>query len=131
MNKIKLFDKIWRVLPADAVRDAARGDPRDCLAGQPADRHPDGLDLQPVHLWGLAFQIVVVVMLGFVFWLWLLSVYPAASVAAFSFLGPVFGVFFGWALLGEEIGFPVLIALVCVAAGLFLINRPAQVPQKV
>ena len=88
-------------------------------------------DLQPIHLWGLAFQIVVVVTMGFVFWLWLLSVYPAASVAAFSFLGPVFGVFFGWALLGEEIGLPVLAALVCVAAGLFLINRPAQVPQKV
>ena len=88
-------------------------------------------DLQPIHLWGLAFQIVVVVTFGFVFWLWLLSVYPAASVAAFSFLGPVFGVFFGWALLGEEIGLPVLAALICVAAGLFLINRPAQVPQKV
>lgn len=88
-------------------------------------------DLEPIHLWGLAFQIVVVVTLGFAFWLWLLSIYPAASVAAFSFLSPVFGVLFGWALLGEKIGVPILIALVLVALGLVMINRPAQVPQKV
>lgn len=88
-------------------------------------------DLQPIHLWGLAFQIIVIVTLGFAFWLWLLSIYPAASVAAFSFLSPVFGVFFGWALLGERIGTPVIVALTLVAAGLVLINRPVQVPQKV
>ena len=88
-------------------------------------------DLAPIHLWGLAFQVVVVVTLGFAFWLWLLSIYPAASVAAFSFLSPVFGVFFGWALLDEHVGWPVLVALMLVAAGLILINRPAQVPQNV
>ena len=88
-------------------------------------------ELEPIHLWGLAFQIVVVVTLGFAFWLWLLSIYPAASVAAFSFLSPVFGVFLGWVLLGEEIGLPILVSLALVAAGLVLINRPAQVPQKV
>lgn len=88
-------------------------------------------DLEPIHLWGLAFQIVVIVTLGFAFWLWLLSIYPAASVAAFSFLSPVFGVFFGWALLGESIGPPILVALGLVCAGLVLINRPVQVPQKV
>lgn len=88
-------------------------------------------ELAPIHLWGLAFQIVVVVTLGFAFWLWLLSIYPAASVAAFSFLSPVFGVFFGWALLDEHVGWPVLVALVLVASGLVLINRPDQVPQKV
>lgn len=48
-------------------------------------------DLAPVHLWGLGFQIVVVVSAGFMFWLWLLSIYPASSVASFSFLTPVFG----------------------------------------
>lgn len=88
-------------------------------------------ELEPIHLWGLAFQIVIIVTFGFVFWLWLLSIYPAASVAAFSFLSPVFGVFFGWWLLDEEVGLPVLVALGLVALGLYLINRPSQVPQKV
>lgn len=89
-------------------------------------------DLAPIHLWGLAFQIVLVVSGGFIFWLWLLSLYPAASVASFSFLSPIFGVLLGWLLLGEEIGASILSALVLVALGLILINRkPRQVPQKV
>ena len=88
-------------------------------------------ELAPIHLWGLAFQIVVVAALGFGFWLWLLSIYPAASVAAFSFLSPIFGVAFGWLLLGEALGPAVRVSLVLVCAGLILINRPSHVPQKV
>ena len=41
-------------------------------------------DLEPIHLWGLAFQIVIMVSAGFSFWLWLLTIYPAASVAALT-----------------------------------------------
>ncbi len=90
-------------------------------------------DLEPIHYWGLAFQIVILVSGGFVFWLWLLSIYPAASVAAFSFLAPIFGVAFGWLLLGEPLGPALLGALALVALGLWLMNRPPnrQVPQKV
>lgn len=81
-------------------------------------------DLAPIHLAGLAFQIVVVVSAGFIFWLWLLSVYPASGVASFSFLSPVLAVGLGWLLLGEEIGATLILALCLVAAGLILINRP-------
>ncbi|SIO23898.1 Permease of the drug/metabolite transporter (DMT) superfamily [Rhodovulum sp. ES.010] len=90
-------------------------------------------DLAPVHLWGLGFQTVVIVSFGFVAWLWLLARYPAAGVASFSFLTPVFGVGLGWALLGERVGPAILGSLALVAAGLVLINRPrrGQVPQKV
>jgi drug/metabolite transporter (DMT)-like permease len=63
---------------------------------------------------------------GFSFWLWLLSIYPPASVAAFSFLAPVFGVLLGWWLLDEPLGAPIIVALVLVCAGLVLINRPAR-----
>ncbi|MHA7888163.1 DMT family transporter [Roseicyclus sp.] len=79
-----------------------------------------------IHWGALAFQIVVIVSAGFLFWLWLLSIYPAASVAAFSFLSPVFGVLLGWSLLGEQVGWEIIAALVLVAAGLILINRPAR-----
>lgn len=87
--------------------------------------------LEPIHLWGLAFQIVIMVSAGFSLWLWLLTIYPAASVAAFSFLAPVFGVLLGWWLLDEPLGAPIILALALVSMGLILINRPAQVPQKV
>ena len=79
---------------------------------------------------GLTFQILLV-SFGFPLWIWLLSLYPPSGVASFSFLGPVFGVILGWGLLGEEISPQIIAALVLVAFGLVLINRPAQVPQKV
>jgi drug/metabolite transporter (DMT)-like permease len=81
-------------------------------------------DFAPIHAWGLAFQIVVIVTAGFVFWLWLLTIYPAASVAAFSFLSPIFGVLFGWALLGEAVGVGILGPLALVSLGLWIMNRP-------
>ncbi len=81
--------------------------------------------------------LVAVSSLGFLFWLWLLTIYPASGVAAFGFLAPVFGVALGWGLLGEEVGPSILVAGALVVAGLVLVNRPArpaaaaQVPQKV
>ena len=83
-------------------------------------------DLAPIHLFGLAFQIVVVVSAGFIFWLWLLSIYPASGVASFSFLSPVLSVGLGWLLLGEEVGPELIGALVLVAIGIVLINRPRR-----
>ncbi|GFE51739.1 multidrug DMT transporter permease [Roseobacter cerasinus] len=80
-------------------------------------------DLQPVHVAGLLFQIVAVASLGFLAWLWLMSIYPAASVASFSFLSPVFAVILGWLLLGEQVSLKVWVALALVAAGITLINR--------
>ncbi len=83
-------------------------------------------ELEPVHLWGLGFQIVVVVSAGFIFWLWLLSIYPASSVASFSFLTPIFGVFMGWLMLGETLSPSLILSLVLVAGGILLVNRPVR-----
>jgi drug/metabolite transporter (DMT)-like permease len=82
-------------------------------------------DPSPIHWAGLGFQIVAVVSAGFLFWFWLLTIYPASSVAAFAFLSPIFGVGLGWLILGEPVGPGILVALVLVCAGLVLINRPA------
>ena len=84
-------------------------------------------DLMPIHLVGLLFQTVVVVTIGFVSWFWLMTIYPASGVASFSFLSPIFGVFFGWAILNEEVGAATIGAILLVAIGIFLINRPRRV----
>jgi drug/metabolite transporter (DMT)-like permease len=86
-------------------------------------------DLTAWHLAGLMFQVVVVVSAGFIFWLWLLSIYPPASVASFSFLTPIFGLGLGWLLLDEPIGPGILGAAALVAVGIILINR-RPVPAK-
>jgi drug/metabolite transporter (DMT)-like permease len=75
------------------------------------------------HLAGLAYQIVAVASFGFLFWVFLIGVYPASSVASFAFLTPVLGVGLGWLILGEELGLNVIAALVLVAIGIVLINR--------
>jgi drug/metabolite transporter (DMT)-like permease len=84
-----------------------------------------------VSLGALLFQGTVVVAGGFLLWFWLLGRYPASGVASFSFLSPILGLFLGWALLNEPVSALLLGAGALVALGLVLINRPAQVPQKV
>jgi drug/metabolite transporter (DMT)-like permease len=88
-------------------------------------------DFQLWHVGGVIFQAAVVVSAGFVFWLWLLSVYPPSGVASFSFLTPVFGVLLGWLLLGEEVGPSLLVSLVLVTVGIVMINRPVRRPDPV
>ncbi|MEP3918989.1 DMT family transporter [Ascidiaceihabitans sp.] len=80
-------------------------------------------DIAPIHLVGLAYQIIAVASLGFLAWFWLMSVYPANTVASFSFLSPVFAVILGWLVLDEQVGVQIWAALGLVAAGIFLINR--------
>lgn len=83
-------------------------------------------DLQPVHLAGLVFQASVVVAGGFITWLWLLSVYPASTVASFSFLTPILSILLGALIFGESVTWPILGSSALVAAGIVLINRPTR-----
>ena len=80
-------------------------------------------DFQIIHIWGLLFQSIVVVAGGFLFWLWLLSKYPASGVASFSFLTPIFTIFFGWLILSEVMTPDFLFAAFLVITGLILINK--------
>ena len=80
-------------------------------------------NFQLIHIWGILFQSIIVVAGGFLFWLWLLSKYPASGVASFSFLTPIFTIFFGWLILSEVMTFDFLIAASLVILGLILINR--------
>ena len=80
-------------------------------------------DLQAIHVIGLIYQIVFIASFGFLFWFFLMKIYPASGVASFSFLSPVFAVVLGWLILGEEITASIWLALGLVAVGLVLINR--------
>ena len=86
-------------------------------------------DLAPLHIVGLVFQSSVVVAGGFIAWLWLLSVYPASTVASFSFLTPVLAVLLGAVFFGETIGPAILGAAALIAVGIVLINRPSSTPR--
>lgn len=80
-------------------------------------------ELTAYHILGLLFQSSVVVAGGFIAWLWLLSVYPAATVASFSFLTPIFAIILGALIYGEQVTLPLGLAAGFVAAGIVLINQ--------
>jgi drug/metabolite transporter (DMT)-like permease len=78
---------------------------------------------EPLHWAGLSYQIVAIGCFGFLFWLWLMTIYKASGVASFAFLSPVLAVLMGWLILGEDLAPQIWLALALVAGGLVLINR--------
>ncbi len=82
-------------------------------------------DLQSIHLVLLLLQSSVVAAGGFITWLWLMSVYPSSTVASFSFLTPVLALILGSTFFGETLNGAILGAVVLVAIGIILINRPS------
>ncbi len=75
-------------------------------------------------LWGsLFFQSIVVAFASYLVWFWLVRHYPATRLASFTFLTPLFGLLFGWLLLGETVTPRLVAALAGVATGIWLVNR--------
>ena len=77
----------------------------------------------PVALGSLVYQTLVV---SFTFALWfaLIVRYSASRLSAFTFLTPLFGVAAGHLVLGEPLTPAFALAVILVAAGLVLVNRP-------
>ncbi len=77
-------------------------------------------------LLGFAYLVLAVVCFGFVTWVTLLSRYPAAQIAAYSFLTPVFGVAAGALVLGETLSLDLLAGLALVSAGIYCVSAPPR-----
>jgi len=76
-----------------------------------------------LHWMIFAAQVLIVICVGFLSWFWVLSIYPASDMASYSFLAPLFGVLFGWLILGEDLTWVILVALTLVALGIVFVNR--------
>jgi drug/metabolite transporter (DMT)-like permease len=88
-------------------------------------REPGVIALTPVTIASLAFQSVVVAFASYLTWFWLLTRYLAGRLAVFSFLAPLFGVAFGYLVLGDRITPAFLAAAALVGAGIVLVNSRA------
>lgn len=77
-----------------------------------------------VALGAFAYQTIYVVSITFTIWFVLVVRYSAARLSVFTFLAPLFGVAAGHLVLGEPLTPAFAIAVVLVAAGLLLVNRP-------
>ncbi len=91
------------------------------LMGGPLLRSPDA-----VSVGALAFQSAYIVAITYVVWFWLMRHYPASSLATFTFLSPVLGVILSGLILGDPMSSRLIAALVLIAAGILLVNRPVR-----
>ena len=87
---------------------------------------PSMSELSTPTLLSVGYQIVGIASVSYLIWFWLIRSYPASRLATFSFLTPLFGMAAGALLLGEPVTFALAGALVLVAAGIRLVNRPMQ-----
>jgi drug/metabolite transporter (DMT)-like permease len=77
-----------------------------------------------VAIGAFAYQTIYVVSITFTIWFVLVVRYSAARLSVFTFLTPLFGVAAGHLVLGEPLTPAFAVAVVLVAAGLLLVNRP-------
>jgi drug/metabolite transporter (DMT)-like permease len=77
-------------------------------------------------LWAMAYQIVMVAFVSYLAWFWLLTRYLAGRLLVFSFLTPLFGVWFGMLLLGDQPSLNFFIAAGMVVGGIVLVNLPVR-----
>lgn len=70
----------------------------------------------------MAFQILVVGSTSYLVWFWLISVYAAPRLSAFTLLTPVVALVAGATWLGEPLTVRLMVALVAVCLGLVAVN---------
>lgn len=93
--------------------------PGALLAGERGISRFDGLVAA-----SLAYQIVAVAFASYLAWFALVRIYPASTLSAFTFLSPLFAMLSGAYFLNERVSALLWIALVLVALGIWLVNRP-------
>ncbi len=73
-------------------------------------------------LFALLYLIVFGSLIGYLAYMWLLSVRPASLVGTYAYVNPVVAVFLGWAFAGETISTQQLTGLGTIILGLLLVN---------
>lgn len=89
------------------------------LFGEHIDAMPS-----PLALGAFAYQALWVVSVTFTVWFALIVRYSAARLSVFTFLAPLFGVAAGHFVLNDPLTPAFAVAVVLVAGGLLLVNRP-------
>ncbi len=81
-------------------------------------------NLSPAVFGAFAYTVVGTVAIGYTIWFYLMHTYSAASLHAFTFLTPIFGVLAGHVVLGEPVSAAIVVGLALVAFGIWLVNKP-------
>ena len=84
---------------------------------------PGIVNISPLVMGSLFYQIVWIAFITYIAWFWLISNYAVSRLASFTFLTPIFGVIAGAVFLNEQITLYLVCALVLVGTGIYLVNR--------
>ncbi len=74
----------------------------------------------------MTYQVLVVGFFSLMAWFWLLRRYLASRMSVFTFLTPVFGVFFGVWLLDEPLTLAFIVGSLLILIGIVLVNLPRR-----
>lgn len=85
-------------------------------------REPGFMKITAIVAASLVFQGVVVAFVTYLVWFWLLTRYLASRISVFTFLSPLFGVYFGAVLLSEPVSAAYAGAVALVVIGIALVN---------
>lgn len=78
--------------------------------------------IEAKSLFALLYLIVCGSLIGYVSYIWLLTVRPAAQVGTFAYVNPVVAVLLGWLVLTEQITIYTIVSLIIILSGVVLIN---------
>jgi drug/metabolite transporter (DMT)-like permease len=85
-----------------------------------------GLHFSPRSLAALAYLIVFGSIVAYGSYTYVVQKLPLSIVSTYSYVNPVIAVLLGWLVLGEELGWRMILAMVVILAGVALVKTSGQ-----
>ena len=70
----------------------------------------------------MLYLVFIGSLIGYIAYIWLLSVRPASIVGTYAYVNPAVAIFLGWLVAGEKITLQQLLALAVILCGVLLVN---------
>jgi drug/metabolite transporter (DMT)-like permease len=86
---------------------------------------------EPGFVWGgitnssiyaMLYLVFIGSLIGYIAYIWLLSVRPPSMVGTYAYVNPVVAIFLGWLIAGERITLQQVLALLVILCGVLLVN---------
>jgi drug/metabolite transporter (DMT)-like permease len=99
------------------------------LSNEQKDFSVSQISMQSVE--AISYLIALGSLVGYMSYIWLLSVLPASRVGTYAYVNPVIAVFLGWLFLNEAITVQQIVALLIILTGVVLVNTAKEEVPKV